>query len=62
MAKNFSHFLFGNKSLLYQPLFDGQQQPQGVLAFVLDVTAKVRAQRQASTLQAAVLAAVRRQS
>ncbi|GAB3635134.1 hypothetical protein GCM10027422_07240 [Hymenobacter arcticus] len=48
--------------MLYQPLFDGQRQPQGILAFIVDVTDKVLAQRQASTLQAAVLAAVQRQS
>jgi signal transduction histidine kinase len=47
---------------IYQPLFDGQHQPQGILAFIVDVTDKVLAQRQANTLQAAVLAAVRRQS
>ncbi len=46
---------------IYQPLFDGQRQPQGILAFALDVTDKVLAQRQADTLQAAVQAAVRRQ-
>ncbi|MDJ0364484.1 PAS domain-containing protein [Hymenobacter sp. H14-R3] len=48
--------------LIYQPLFDGQQQPQGILAFIVDVTDKVLAQRQADTLQAAALAAVQRQS
>ncbi|RZK62272.1 MAG: PAS domain S-box protein, partial [Hymenobacter sp.] len=47
---------------IYQPLFDGQQQPQGILAFIVDVTDKVLAQRQADTLQAAMLAAVRRQN
>ncbi|MGI4874101.1 MAG: PAS domain-containing protein [Janthinobacterium lividum] len=48
--------------LIYQPLFDAQQQPQGILAFVVDVTDKVLARQQADTLQAAVLAAVRRRS
>lgn len=46
---------------VYQPLFNDQQQPTGILAFILDVTDKVRARKQADTLQAAVLAAVRRQ-
>ncbi|GAB3639191.1 hypothetical protein GCM10027422_47820 [Hymenobacter arcticus] len=46
---------------VYQPLFDDKQQPTGILAFILDVTDKVRVRKQADTLQAAVLAAVRRQ-
>jgi signal transduction histidine kinase len=46
---------------IYQPLFDDQHQPRGILAFIIDVTDKVRARKQADTLQAAVLAAVRRQ-
>jgi signal transduction histidine kinase len=45
----------------YQPLLDGQQQPQGVLVFALDVTDKVRARKQAETLQAAMLAVQQRQ-
>ncbi|MGI4865460.1 MAG: PAS domain-containing sensor histidine kinase [Janthinobacterium lividum] len=46
---------------VYQPLFNGQQRPQGVLAFILDVTERVRARKQADTLQAAMLAVVKRQ-
>ncbi len=46
---------------VYQPLCNDQQQPTGILAFIVDVTDKVRARKQADTLQAAVLAAVRRQ-
>ncbi|RZK46515.1 MAG: PAS domain S-box protein, partial [Hymenobacter sp.] len=46
---------------VYQPLFDGQQRPQGILAFILDVTERVRARKQADTLQAAMLAVVKRQ-
>jgi len=45
----------------YQPLFDGQQRPQGILVFILDVTDRVRARKQAETLQAAMLAVVKRQ-
>jgi PAS domain S-box-containing protein len=47
---------------IYQPLFDGQQRPQGILAFILDVTDRVRARKQADTLQAAMLAVVQRQA
>ncbi|WP_223652434.1 PAS domain-containing sensor histidine kinase [Hymenobacter psoromatis] len=47
---------------IYQPLQDGQQRTQGVLAFVLDVTDRVRARKQAETLQAAMLAVVQRQA
>ncbi|MCI1189002.1 PAS domain-containing protein [Hymenobacter sp. DH14] len=47
--------------LLYQPLFDAQQQPQGILAFVLDVTDRVRARKQAETLQTAMMAVLKRQ-
>ena len=46
---------------IYQPLFDGQGQVQGTLAFILDTTERVLARRQADTLQAAMLGAVRRQ-
>ena len=47
---------------IYQPLMDGQQQTQGILAFILDVTDQVRARKQAETLQAAMLAVVQRQA
>jgi PAS domain S-box-containing protein len=47
---------------LYQPLLDGQQQPQGILAFILDVTDRVRARKQAETLQAAMVAVLKRQA
>ena len=45
----------------YQPLLDGQQRPQGILIFVLDVTEKMRARKQAETLQAAMLGVLQRQ-
>ncbi|MGI4733851.1 MAG: PAS domain-containing sensor histidine kinase [Janthinobacterium lividum] len=45
----------------YQPLLDSQQQAQGILAFVVDVTEKVRTRKQADALQAAMLAVVERQ-
>ena len=48
--------------LIYQPLFNGQQQPQGILAFVLDVTDKVRARKQAETLQTAMVGVLKRQA
>ena len=47
---------------IYQPLFDGQARPQGILAFVLDVTDKVRVRKQADTLQAAMLGVLKRQA
>lgn len=34
----------------YQPLVDGQNQPQGILAFIVDVTDKVKARQQVQTL------------
>ncbi len=46
---------------VYQPLVDGQQRTQGVLSFIVDVTAKVLARQQADTLQAALLAVAQRQ-
>ncbi|MBJ6107666.1 PAS domain-containing protein [Hymenobacter sp. BT523] len=46
----------------YQPLLDGQQQPEGVLVFALDVTERVRTRKQAETLQTAILAVTRRQA
>ena len=46
----------------YQPLFDGQQHTQGILAFVLDVTDRVRARQQAETLQTAMMAVLKRQA
>ncbi|MDO7853800.1 PAS domain-containing sensor histidine kinase [Hymenobacter convexus] len=36
--------------LIYQPLFDAHQQPQGILAFILDVTDKVRARQHVQEL------------
>jgi signal transduction histidine kinase len=45
----------------YQRLTSSDAQPQGILAFVVDVTATVRARQQAETLQAAMLAVARRQ-
>ncbi|GAA4030163.1 hypothetical protein GCM10022409_13010 [Hymenobacter glaciei] len=47
---------------IYQPLLDGQQQPQGILAFILDVTEKVRARKQAETLQTAMMSVLKRQA
>jgi len=47
---------------IYQPLFDGRQQPQGILAFIVDVTERVQARKQADTLQAAMLAVAQRQA
>ncbi len=47
---------------IYQPLRDGQDQVQGILAFIIDTTGKVLARRQADTLQAAALAAVQRRA
>jgi PAS domain S-box-containing protein len=46
---------------VYQPLTDGQGRTLGILVFAVDVTDKVLARRQAETLQAAMLAAVRHQ-
>ncbi len=47
---------------IYQPLIDGQQRPQGILVFSLDVTDKVRARKQAETLQAAMMGVLKRQA
>ena len=47
---------------IYQPLFDGQERPQGILAFIADVTERVRARKQTETVQAAMLAVVQRQA
>ena len=47
---------------IYQPLVDGQQRTVGVLAFILDVTDKVRARKQAETLQAAMMGVLKRQA
>ena len=46
----------------YQPLIDEYGRTQGILAFIIDVTEKVLARRQAETLQAAMLAATRRRA
>ncbi|OGX84330.1 hypothetical protein BEN47_02900 [Hymenobacter lapidarius] len=47
---------------IYQPLFDGQERPQGILVFIADVTDRVRSRKQAETVQAAMLAVVQRQA
>ena len=47
---------------IYQPLVDGQQRTQGILAFALDVTDKVRARKQAETLQGAMMGVLKRQA
>ena len=47
---------------VYQPIPDGQGQAQGVLAFIVDATEKVRARQQATALQAEVLAAAQRRA
>ena len=47
---------------IYQPLVDGRQQPQGIMVFALDVTEKVRARKQAETLQTAMVAVLKRQA
>ena len=47
---------------VYQPLFDGQNRTQGVLAFILDVTDRVLTRQQVDTLQAEMLAAAQRQA
>jgi|GEM_PF-370147 len=46
---------------VYQPLFDGQQQVQSILAFIVDVTEKVLARQQADAMQASLLAAAQQQ-
>ena len=46
---------------IYQPLVDGQQRTMGILAFVLDVTDRMRASKQAETLQAAMMGVLKRQ-
>jgi PAS domain S-box-containing protein len=46
----------------YQAIVDGQGQVQGIQLFGVDVTEQVRMRRQADTLQAAMLAAVRRRA
>ena len=47
---------------IYQPLLDSEQHTQGILVFSVDVTEKVRARKQADTLQAAMLAVAQRQA
>jgi signal transduction histidine kinase len=47
---------------IYQPLHDEQQQTQGILAFIVDVTDKVMARQQADALQAQLLAAAQQQA
>ncbi len=41
----------------YQPLLDGQRQPYGILAFIVDVTESVRSRQRAAQAQAQALAA-----
>ncbi|MGI4761952.1 MAG: PAS domain-containing protein [Janthinobacterium lividum] len=47
---------------IYQPLVDDQEQTQGILAFIVDVTDNVLARQHAQTLQAQVQAATQRQA
>jgi PAS domain S-box-containing protein len=47
---------------VYQPLVGEQAQTEGILAFIVDVTDKVRAREHAEALQAQVLAATQRQA
>jgi signal transduction histidine kinase len=47
---------------VYQPILNGQGQVQGVLAFLVDATEKVRTRQQATALQAEVLAAAQRRA
>ena len=45
---------------IYQPLVNVQDQPEGILAFIVDVTARVQARQRADALQAEAAAAARR--
>jgi PAS domain S-box-containing protein len=47
---------------IYQPLMNAPGHTQGILAFIVDVTDKVRARQHAEALQAQVLAAAQRQA
>ncbi|QKG58444.1 PAS domain-containing protein [Hymenobacter sp. BRD128] len=47
---------------VYQPILTGQGEVQGILAFLVDATEKVRARQRAATLQAEVLAAAQRRA
>jgi signal transduction histidine kinase len=47
---------------IYQPLHDAQQQTQGILAFIVEVTDQVVARQQADALQAQLLAAAQHQA
>jgi signal transduction histidine kinase len=47
---------------IYQPLVDDAQRITGILAFILDVTGRVRTRKQIDTLQAAMLAVTQRQA
>jgi signal transduction histidine kinase len=47
---------------IYQPLRDEQHQTQGILAFLVDVSDKVRARQQAEALQARLLATAQHQA
>ncbi|GAA4503463.1 hypothetical protein GCM10023172_28340 [Hymenobacter ginsengisoli] len=47
---------------VYQPILDGQGQVQGIIAFLIDATEKVRARQQATAWQAEALAAAQRQA
>ncbi|HET9506094.1 MAG TPA: ATP-binding protein [Hymenobacter sp.] len=49
-------------NFVYQPLFSGQGQVEGILVFALEVTEQVRTRRQSDTLQAALLAVAQRQA
>ena len=48
--------------ITYQPLLDQEQRIHGILAFILDVTDRVRTRKQADTLQLAMLAVAQRQA
>ncbi|GGF08401.1 PAS domain-containing sensor histidine kinase [Hymenobacter cavernae] len=50
------------QDFIYQPLTDEQHQTQGVLAFIVDVTDKVRTRQQAETLHAELLVAAQHQA
>ena len=45
---------------IYQPLLNARDQTEGILAFVVDVTARVQARQQAEALQARALTTARR--
>jgi signal transduction histidine kinase len=50
------------QDFIYQPLTDEQHQTQGILAFIVDVTDKVRSRQHAEALQAELLVAAQQQA